>query len=133
MRKMIFLLFIISILVLVGCEKSTPATCPTVNTPEKFFPVKSNDMIILDTKGVTVGEGYKIAPAEKQGSPFFQNGVSCHLGKETGENVNNLYCDQLMIQKLITNDAGDIVEEQITGVQFIFDKDSKLIGKKCFK
>lgn len=125
---------LLTFIFLVGCENTEPASCPNIETPEKFFPVKGSELISLDASGITISDGYKIAPSEKQTNPFTDFGEAiCHKGKEAGENIDNTYCGQLMLQKLITNDAGDIIEEEIIGVEFIFDKESKLIDTKCFK
>jgi len=133
MKRAAIALFFIAIAFLVGCENTTPASCPNIEMPEKFFPVKGNEIYTLDASGITIADDYEIAPSEKQVNPFTTySEVVCHKGKEAGENINNIYCDQLMIVKRITNDAGDILEESILGVRFVFDNTQKLVETKCY-
>ncbi len=131
MKKLIILVLLL--VVLVGCEKTEPMKCPSIDIPSKFFPIKGDNLIDLDASKIKLPGGYKIAPSEKQVNPFTSFGeVICKEGKEAGENINNIYCDQLMLQKTVTNDDGDIIEQSIIGVQFVFDENHKLVETECF-
>jgi len=117
-----------------GCtEKTESATCPSIQTSSSFHPLKKDETIKLNVKNVNYGGGYKLAPDEKQSLPLFDGTVFCHKGKEAGENVNNIYCDQVLIVNYKTSDSGDILEENYLGVEFVFDEDYNIIEKRCFK
>ena len=124
---------LISLLFLVGCEATTPASCPNIETPEGLYPFKSNDLITLDASRIKISDGFKIAPSEKQFNLLMDYGeVFCDQGMDAGQNINHIYCDQLALEKLTTNEAGQIIEEQLIGVEFVFDN-SSLVEFKCFQ
>ena len=133
MKNKTLFVSLMSLLFLVGCEATTPVSCPNIETPDGLYPFKSNDLIRLEAGGIKISDDFKIAPSDKQANPFMDYGeVFCEQGAEAGQNVNHIYCDQLTIEKLTTNDAGQIIEEQLIGVEFVFDN-SSLVEYSCFQ